>query len=268
MHDARRAFLFAACLLPLGAAPLLAADYPAEAEYVAPVETGWVFQVTPYAWAAGIKGDVSPFRRAPTVHIEKSFGDVLEDLNFGGFVNIWARNERFVFSGDVMYVNLSESKVIGRLPIVGPTPGLSADVDTAQFSATLQAGYRLYDAPNASFDLLGGARFWHLWNKVSVNYANRSVSVKSDFGWIDPVIGARALVRMNDKVSFLVQGDIGGFGAGSDFTWQALATVNYSFNDKFTASAGYKALSVDYEKNGHVFDTTLSGPVFGVTYRF
>ena len=32
--------------------------------------------------------------------------------------------------------------------------------------------------------------------------------------------------------------------------------------------AGYKALSVDYDEDGHVFDATLKGPVLGLTWRF
>lgn len=231
----------------------------------APAPSGWLFQATPYVWAAGMNGDVSPFRRAPTIHVEKDFSDILEDLDVGGFVNFWARRDRFVLSGDVMYVNLAESAATGPIPTIG---AINANYDTAQFAATLQAGYRVYDAPQFTFDVLGGARFWHLWNDLKVSVAGRTLTVENDFGWIDPVVGARAHFHINDKVSFLAQGDIGGFGAGSDFTWQALATVNYSFNDKVALSAGYKVLSVDYEDDGRVFDTTLSGPVLGLTYRF
>lgn len=38
--------------------------------------------------------------------------------------------------------------------------------------------------------------------------------------------------------------------------------------DRLSASAGYKVLDVDYDDGGHVYDTRLAGPVFGVTYRF
>ncbi len=42
----------------------------------------------------------------------------------------------------------------------------------------------------------------------------------------------------------------------------------YSFNDRFTVSTGYKVLSINYDSDGHVFDTMLKGPVLGLTYRF
>ena len=55
---------------------------------------------------------------------------------------------------------------------------------------------------------------------------------------------------------------------GARRTWQALGTLNYVLTDHLSASAGYKALAVDYNEDGHVFDATLSGPVLGLTWRF
>ena len=47
------------------------------------------------------------------------------------------------------------------------------------------------------------------------------------------------------------QADIGGFGVGSDLTWSLLGTFNYVFTDKWSASLGYKYLSVDYDDDGY-----------------
>lgn len=241
----------------------------------------WAFQATGYLWATGLNGNISPFRRAPTLHVEKSFSEVMEDLNFGGFLNIWGRYDRFVLSGDLMYVDTTDSKAAGPLPAL-QIPGLTtlpagaaidADVDTQQFMATLQAGYRIVDADGFSLDALAGARFWHISNEVTVTASHPligsvSATHKESFGWIDPVIGARAFFSLTDKLSVQGQVDIGGFGAGSDLTWSALATMNYIFTDSLSVSAGYKVLDVDYSDEGYVFDSRLSGPVLGLTYRF
>jgi hypothetical protein len=241
----------------------------------------WAFQATGYLWATGLNGNISPFRRAPTLHVEKSFSDVMEDLNFGGFLNVWGRYDRFVLSGDIMYVDTTDSKAAGPLPAL-QIPGLptlpagaaiDADVDTQEFMATLQAGYRIVDADGFSLDALAGARFWHISNEVAVTASHPligsvSATHKESFGWIDPVIGARAFFGLTDKLSVQAQVDIGGFGAGSDLTWSALATVNYIFTDTLSVSAGYKVLDVDYSDDGYVFDPRLSGPVMGLTYRF
>lgn len=239
-----------------------------------------VLQVTPYMWAAGLDGHISPFRRGPTIGVEKSFSDVMDDLNFGGFVNIWGRYDRFVFSGDIMYVDTTDGHNTGPLPAfsipgVGTIPpggDIDVKVDTKQFTATLMGGYRVINTPQFTLDALGGARFWHISNDVkltgSLGGISGSVNYGESFGWIDPLVGLRAFLPLTERLSLQGQADIGGFGAGSDFTWSALATVNYVFSDRLSASVGYKVLDVDYDHGGHVYDTRLSGPVLGMTYRF
>lgn len=95
-----------------------------------------------------------------------------------------------------------------------------------------------------------------------------SASHGESFGWMDPVVGLRAFLSITDRLSIQAQADIGGFGAGSDLTWSALATVNYLVDDHLSVSAGYKVLDVDYNRGGHVYETRLSGPVLGATWRF
>jgi len=268
-------------LMAFSATAATAADVVVATPATVDVAPDWAFQATGYLWATGLNGNVSPFQRAPTLHVEKSFSDVMDDLNFGGFLNIWGRYDRFVLSGDLMYVDTTDSKAAGPLPAL-QIPGLptlpagaaiDATVDTQEFMATLQAGYRLIDADGFSLDALAGGRFWHISNDVAVTASHPligsvSASHRESFGWVDPVIGARAFFSLTDKLSVQGQVDIGGFGAGSDLTWSALATVNYIFTDTLSVSAGYKVLDVDYSRDGYVFDSRLSGPVVGLTYRF
>jgi hypothetical protein len=39
--------------------------------------------VTPYFWAAGMKGDVAPVPGLPTVQTEADFGDIVDELQLG-----------------------------------------------------------------------------------------------------------------------------------------------------------------------------------------
>jgi opacity protein-like surface antigen len=66
-------------------------------------------------------------------------------------------------------------------------------------------------------------------------------------------------------VSYL---DIGGFGVGSDFTWQALVGANYELSKTFAAKFGYRYLGVDYDKDGFVYDMGNSGLYLGLGIRF
>lgn len=241
-----------------------------------------VVQITPYLWAAGIDGSISPFRRAPTIAVEKNFSDVMSDFNMGGFINLWGRRDRFVFSADLMYVSTTDAHASGPLPAlqipglgvpIPPGANVDAAVDSKQFTASAMGGYRLADTPEFTLDLLAGARFWHISNRVNVVASHAAIGTRAashgeNFSWLDPIIGARAFAPIGNRFSVQAQADIGGFGAGSDFGWSALATVNYVFTDRLSASAGYKLLDVDYDHGGHVYDMRLSGPVIGLTFRF
>jgi hypothetical protein len=150
---------------------------------------------------------------------------------------------------------------------------VDAKVDSIQFTATMQGGYRVIDTPRFTLDALGGVRVWRLSNDVTVTASHPAIDVRSathgeSFGWVDPVVGLSAFLTLTEKISVKAQADVGGFGAGSKFTWSALATVNYVVNDHLSLSVGYKVLDVDYQRGGHVYDARLSGPVVGATWRF
>lgn len=136
----------------------------------------------------------------------------------------------------------------------------------------MMGGYRVIDRPRFTLDALGGVRFWHISNDVKLTGGlgglSGSAGYSEGFGWADPLVGLRAFLPLTEKLSLQAQADIGGFGAGSDLTWSALATVNYVFSDRLSASVGYKVLDIDYDHGGHVYDTRFSGPVLGMTYRF
>jgi hypothetical protein len=81
-----------AWILVAGAASLAApdaksADLGNEAPPSAPAPAGseWTFTIAPYLWAAGLQGDIGLFGRQP-VHVDMSFGDIFDNLRFGGMV--------------------------------------------------------------------------------------------------------------------------------------------------------------------------------------
>jgi hypothetical protein len=74
----------------------------------------------------------------------------------------------------------------------------------------------------------------------------------------------------------VLRGDVGGFGAGSDFSWHVLAVYNYQLcvteSYRLDAYAGYRALSVDYSEGAgtsrYEYDAVQHGPLMGMTLRF
>lgn len=218
----------------------------------------WVWQVTPYVWATGVSGDITPFTGAPAVEFDSSFSEILEDLDAAFFISGFARRDRFVFLGDLSY---SKSSRDGLVP-----PGVPASGELEQTSLTLAAGYRAVVEPRIAVDVLGGARFWRIKGSVNVPLAGVSVSPTETF--TDPILAVRANFSIAPRWSAILYGDYGGFGVGSEETSQLLATVNYQVNEQLFLSAGYRTLSVDYHDGGTRIDATMSGPLFGATWRF
>ncbi|MCE9610321.1 MAG: hypothetical protein K8R23_09025 [Chthoniobacter sp.] len=86
--------------------------------------------------------------------------------------------------------------------------------------------------------------------------------------WFDPYVGLRARYNFCEKFYFLAKADIGGFGVGSDLTWQASAAIGCQLSRNMFAEAGYRFLAVDYQQNGFTYDVRSQGAevTLGITF--
>jgi len=244
---------------------LIAATAIALVAVVAPVAagaqqllTGWSAQVTPYVWATGLGGSLRPLAGGPSISIDKSFGDILEDLDAAFFITGFARKDRFVLLGDV---STSSSSRGGAVP-----PGIPAKGGLRQTSLTLLAGYRAVAEGPFTLDVLAGARVWDVRARVSVQAV--PVRVARERSFADPIVAGRLNLHLAPGWSLLAYGDVGGAGVGSRLTSQLAAAVNYAVNDRFYLSAGYRQLHVDYREDGMRVDIRMKGPLVGATLRF
>jgi hypothetical protein len=96
-------------------------------------------------------------------------------------------------------------------------------------------------------------------------------SRSGDLEWVDPFIGGRLRHAFGNNQDLTVEADVGGFGAGSQFSWQVVATYGFDVNCLGTplhTVVGYRVLGVDYTEDGPFGQNTLDfiqhGPVMGV----
>ncbi len=77
---------------------------------------------------------------------------------------------------------------------------------------------------------------------------------------------------MAKSLSLEVRGDLGGFGLGSNFTWQIEPLLNWHFSQLGSLQGGYRWLSTDYETgSGNTlfrYDMLKQGFQLGVTFHF
>jgi len=244
-----RKTLFVAAAAALLAAPAVPAGAQEGAD--------WSGRLTLYAWAAGLGGSVTPFAGAPTLEIDKSFSDVLESLDAAFFLTGYAVHDRTVLLGDLSYSALSNEGVIG--------PGLPASGSQRQTSLTLAAGYRVMEDTGLTVDLLGGLRLWDISGRVN---APPVVSASPSLSFADPIVAVRANAALSDRWTAFAYADVGGFGIGSDLTTQVAVAANWRATDNVFLSVGYRVLNLDYNRGGTRIDTTMQGPLVGVTWQF
>jgi hypothetical protein len=94
-----------------------------------------------------------------------------------------------------------------------------------------------------------------------------------DLEWVDPFIGGRIRHAFGNNQELTVEADVGGFGVGSEFSWQVVATYGFDINClgmPLHPVIGYRALAVDYSEDGpfgeNALDFIQHGPVLGLKF--
>lgn len=241
----------------------IAADIAPVTPEVQPVATedGWTFKFAPYFWAASLSGDAGNFG-LPTVHVDASFGDIFDHLDFAAMAAGEARYGPYSIFTDIIY-----SKISGT----GATPrgalATSASLDSKTFAGLLGVGYSLLEDDAGQLDIVAGARVWSVENTISLTGGALGGQSKSDSAtWVDALGGFRGNYSITPTVYLTGWGLVG--GGGADIDWDVAAAIGYKFNDSISATLGYRALGVDYSKNGFVLDVVQRGPIMNLVVNF
>ena len=291
---------FALAVLLASLAPAFAADLAYTQP--APPADKWQFSFTPYGWMININGDATA--RGHTVDINENFFQIVEksDSLLAWMSYFEARKGRLAVFTDVVWADLGfpgrfqvQKNPIAQLPDAVLNVKGKAQLDYQQTIIQSGVAYevvRWQGAPGSftALDLMGSARYWNqevdlslrLTGTLTADLEQLGLQVKrsrrvaiarsGDLEWVDPVVGARLRHQMAPGKELRLEGDVGGFGAGSEFSWQVVGT--YGFDAKFLGTPmhtviGYRALAVDYSENGRYgkngLDIVQHGPVMGVT---
>lgn len=217
----------------------------------------WEFAIAPYLWAAGMDGSmvVAVFEE----DVDVPFSTIIENLDLAFMGHFDMRNDHWVLSSDLIFVDLEQREDV--------TEGtVTAGLDLTLFEVA--GGYRV----SSVFTVLAGARWVDMG--AGLRYDGTLVDDGADVGrkWIDPLIGVHAFVPLSKKWWLGLRGDIGGFGVGSEFAWQAYADIGFRASHLVSIVLGYRALDMDYEDgSGRDYvnlDLLISGPQIGVAFTF
>ena len=87
-------------------------------------------------------------------------------------------------------------------------------------------------------------------------------------------MGARWFGQVTPSLSLLARADVGGFGAGSQFTVNLQGGVHWQFSRVAGLAVEYRWMNIDYEKGdpGRLdyfkFDSSMHGALVGVTFAW
>ena len=210
----------------------------------------WTFDASLYGLAAGMSGNVGVGSiNAP---VDFGFDKVLDNLDFAMMGKVRVGYDRWALNTDVIYMNLGASKN-------------NVTVDLSQWMVEPTLSYRV----TQHIEALAGARYNNISGELRGPFGRNPTSTQQ---WWDPIVGVNLSLPLGKYFSFNVRGDVGGFGVGSDLTWQAFPHFGWRFAKWASLEAGYRWLGVDYETGSGAdrfkYDMVIQGPQLGFTVHF
>ena len=223
-------------------------------------DSNWQFDLAPlYLWAINIDGDLGIRGRTTSASVD--FDTVWDNLEGVFTVRFIATHRsKFGFLIDYNYLDLGKEKVTGA-------GNIEAEFNSQilNFAGT----YRFLDGPH-SLDGVAGIRYTKLDSGIALN--DLGIELSGDEDWVDPIVGLRYSYTLTDRWTLRLYGDIGGFGASSDFTWQGLGLIDFQPWKHVAIVAGYRGLGTDYQSGSgadtFTYDAVVHGPIVGIDIRW
>lgn len=214
----------------------------------------WEITLAPYVMGAAIDGTVAVNGRDAVVDVTAD--DIFDHMDLGFMGMAAARKGNWGVVADAVLVKLD---VDSQMPpgAFKPTIGL----------LSVQGVRRLTDYA----DVTAGVRWNHLDADIDIQ-APVAAHIEKSRDWFDPVVGVVLRTPAKGRLHATLIADVGGFGAGSELTWQVFPTVGIQLSKRASFEAGYRWLDVDYETGegptAFEYDVRYQGPVVGFTFKF
>jgi hypothetical protein len=250
--------------------PAFGADF--NAERMAP-ENEWAVIVSPYVWAASLKGDAS--LAGFNTDIDVPFSDVLDHLDFAAMGNVEITNGTWGVYFDAQHVRTSQDEELfaNQLDLGIKTTSLSAGAFFKAYETEL-GGQTVFNRPRTlSIEPTAGVR----WTKLEATVHFLGLSTQKSADWVDPFVGVRLNADLTDRWNLFSSVDVGGFDVGSKFSINAQSYLGYRtmmLGKPTILRVGYRVLHQDYENddftgvNKFRWNVTQHGPVIGFSMRF
>jgi hypothetical protein len=219
------------------------------------------FRIGLPGWIAGLSGDFGI--KGFVSEQDLSFSEILHHLDMIATGSLYGRYHRWEFFADGLYIRASDT---------APLRGIffdSAHVALKSAFAEWFVGYRLINCQDGFLSVFAGGRYNYMSGDLRLFAARRpGGEVFGDIDWVDPVVGVSGRIHLWKPISLWAKGDIGGFGAASDFTWQVQGGLEVQITRSIWSDIGWRYLKDDYTSGGFTNKTELSGPYIETGIKF
>ena len=220
----------------------------------------WHYLGELYMMFPNMKGETT-VRNLPEAEVDAGVGDILGHLKIGAMLYLEATNDDWSISTDLIYMNLGQDVKPGVIISSG-------DLTMKQLAWELAGFKRITPWLDAGL----GGRLVSLNVALDLETINEPRSGEASKTWCDPIIIVRSNHVIKEKWLAQLRADVGGFGIGSDFTWQLQANVGYRFSELFQTTIGYRYIGIDYDKGEGVdrflYDIDTYGWVVRLGFNF
>jgi hypothetical protein len=183
-------------------------------------DDGWRAKIAIYGWFPGVHGTVGVLGHDTGFSVP--FSDLFHYLKGVIPIAVDVKKGHFVMPIDYLWMKLGDDKGV---PFTDPFYS-SVNIDLTQSIFTPKVGYRLYDGEHFKVDALGGIRYWHLSQNLTLEPSGPSFGKSAN--WVDGLGGARFILPLSEKAAVTVAGDAGAGGANLDYQLIGLLTFQDS----------------------------------------
>ncbi|MBI4893029.1 MAG: hypothetical protein HY821_20570 [Acidobacteria bacterium] len=221
----------------------------------------WNVTLSPYLMLPWMDGQMALKGYGVDVNVPPS--EIFSNLQFGVMTGFEARKSRWAIAFDADYMALGTT--LNRDPILGERA--NADVDANQGAYTFMGLREL----NQKVDFVFGARWNVLQGRIGLKGPQQRVFDQTQ-QWLDPIVGIKLRQPLWGKWHFQMEGDIGGFGAGSDFAWNLFPMLGVDVSKRTTLGIGYRVLGMNYKSGTSSdyfkYDVITQSFVLGAAFHF
>jgi len=222
----------------------------------------WQFTVTPVLWNASVVANLPGSGNGGGQPIKPDYNFFsLDNLTDYLSLQFEAKHGRFSLLFDSLRARYEDELSAGPVDF-----NVSSELGFVELAVAYQVSQQ------HKVDLIAGVRqsFLDMSANISVDKIDLIPDLERENSsqWTDPVVGLRYNYSMTNNWQLWLRGDVGVFSVDTKRNINALANVQYIFNQYVSAIVGYRYFKIDFKQGDILKDVELKGVYLGVGIHF